>query len=65
VVSTPEKGWNIRTWKVETETRAWQQDAAPLRMRAELLRLAAWRASRSGLDGQLVDPRTGRAGPRR
>jgi carboxylate-amine ligase len=47
---------------VETEARAWQQDAAPLRMRAELLRLAAWRASRSGLDGELIDPRTGRPG---
>jgi carboxylate-amine ligase len=45
---------------VETEARAWQQDAAPLRMRAELLRLAAWRASRSGLDGPLIDPFSGR-----
>lgn len=45
---------------VETEARAWQQDAAPLRIRAELLRLAAWRASRSGLDGPLIDPFTGR-----
>ena len=45
---------------VETEGRAWRQGAAPLRMRAELLRLAAWRASRSGLDGELIDPRTGR-----
>jgi glutamate---cysteine ligase / carboxylate-amine ligase len=47
---------------VETEARAWQQDAGPLRMRPELLRLAAWRASRSGLDGELLDPRTGRPG---
>jgi glutamate---cysteine ligase / carboxylate-amine ligase len=45
---------------VETEARAWQQGAPPLRMRAELLRLASWRASRSGLDGELIDPRTGR-----
>ena len=45
---------------VETEARAWRQDAAPLRMRSELLRLAAWRASRSGLDGPLIDPFTGR-----
>jgi carboxylate-amine ligase len=44
---------------VETEARAWQQGAAPLRMRAELLRLAAWRASRSGLDGPLINPFTG------
>jgi carboxylate-amine ligase len=45
---------------VETEARAWQQGAPPLRMRAELLRLASWRASRSGLDSELIDPRTGR-----
>ena len=45
---------------VETEARAWQEGTAPLRMRPELLRLAAWRASRSGLDGPLVDPFTGR-----
>jgi glutamate---cysteine ligase / carboxylate-amine ligase len=44
---------------VETEARAWQQGAAPLRMRGELLRLGTWRASRSGLDGPLVDPFTG------
>jgi glutamate---cysteine ligase / carboxylate-amine ligase len=47
---------------VETEARAWQQGTAPLRMRAEVLRLAAWRASRSGLDGALIDPLTGRPG---
>jgi carboxylate-amine ligase len=47
---------------VETEARRWQQDAPPLRMRSELLRLAAWRASRSGLDGELIDPRTSRPG---
>ena len=47
---------------VETEGRAWREGAPPLRMRAELLRLAAWRASRSGLDGELIDPRTGRPG---
>ena len=47
---------------VETEARAWRQGAAPLRMRPELLRLATWRASRSGLGGELIDPRTGRPG---
>jgi carboxylate-amine ligase len=46
----------------ETEARAWQDGAAPLRMRPELLRLAAWRASRSGLEGSLIDPFTGRPG---
>ena len=40
---------------VETEARAWQEDAAPLRLRPELIRLASWRASRSGLDGPLVN----------
>ena len=44
---------------VETEARAWQEDAAPLRLRPELIRLASWRASRSGLDGPLIDPFTG------
>jgi carboxylate-amine ligase len=32
-------------------------------VRPELLRLAAWRAGRSGLSGELVDPRTGRPAP--
>ena len=44
---------------VETEARAWQEDTAPLRLRPELIRLASWRASRSGLDGPLIDPFTG------
>jgi len=48
---------------VETEARAWQEGAAPLRMRTELLQLAAWRASRSGLYGPLVDPFSGRPAP--
>ena len=44
---------------VETEARAsWEARPAP-RVRTELLRLAAWRASRSGLDGALVNPATG------
>jgi carboxylate-amine ligase len=48
---------------VETAARAWQ-DGAPARpVRTELLRLAAWRASRSGLDEHLVDPLTGRPSP--
>ncbi len=47
---------------VETEARAWQEDTAPLRLRPELTRLASWRASRSGLDGPLIDPFTGQPG---
>jgi carboxylate-amine ligase len=43
---------------VETETRAWRQGRPARRMRAELLRLAAWRASRSGIDDVLVNPAT-------
>ncbi len=47
---------------VETEARAWQEGAAPLRLRPELIRLASWRASRSGLEGPLVNPLTGQPG---
>jgi carboxylate-amine ligase len=44
---------------VETEARGWWQGTAPLRRRGELLRLAAWRASRSGLSDVLLSPLTG------
>jgi carboxylate-amine ligase len=44
---------------VETEARRWRQGRAPLRRRGELLRLAAWRASRSGLSDVLLSPLTG------
>jgi carboxylate-amine ligase len=44
---------------VETEARRWRQGQPIQRSRVELLRLAAWRASRSGLDDVLVNPRTG------
>ena len=43
---------------VETAARAWAAGHPPQPVRMELLRLAAWRAGRSGLDGDLVDPRT-------
>jgi len=44
---------------VETEARA-ARDGKPVRpTRTELLRLAGWRASRSGLDDDLLDPMTG------
>ncbi|MGH3591853.1 MAG: carboxylate-amine ligase, partial [Pseudonocardiaceae bacterium] len=39
---------------VETAARAWQHDQPPTPMRVELLRLAGWRAARSGLDGSLI-----------
>jgi glutamate---cysteine ligase / carboxylate-amine ligase len=48
---------------VETEARAWREGKPPLRTRTELLRLAAWRASRSGLDGALLSPLDGKPGP--
>lgn len=41
---------------VETAARAWRQGQPPTSMRVELLRLAAWRAARSGLDGSLIGP---------
>jgi carboxylate-amine ligase len=44
---------------VDTEAQAWRQGTAPLRWRGELLRLAAWRASRSGLSDVLLSPLTG------
>jgi len=43
---------------VDTEARRWQAGADMPRQRTEMLRLAAWRASRSGLDDVLLDPRT-------
>jgi glutamate---cysteine ligase / carboxylate-amine ligase len=44
---------------VETEARRWRQGQPIQPRRPELLRLAAWRASRSGLDDVLVHPGTG------
>jgi carboxylate-amine ligase len=50
---------------VDTAARAWAagRDAGPVRV--ELLRLASWRAGRSGLDGDLLDPRSHRPAPAR
>lgn len=47
---------------VETAARSWRAGVPPAPLRTELLRLAGWRAGRSGLDGDLVDP-TGRPVP--
>ncbi|MGE3288879.1 MAG: glutamate--cysteine ligase [Pseudonocardia sp.] len=50
---------------VETAVRAWR-DGVPVRpVRTEVLRLAAWRAGRSGVDGALLDPATWRPAPAR
>jgi len=40
---------------VETGARQWRDGVPPVPVRTELIRLATWRAARSGLDGELVD----------
>jgi carboxylate-amine ligase len=45
---------------VETEARSWREGKPVQHTRAEMLRLAAWRASRSGLDDALLHPMTGK-----
>jgi glutamate---cysteine ligase / carboxylate-amine ligase len=41
---------------VETAVREWRADVPPDPVRLELLRLAMWRAARSGVDAVLLDP---------
>jgi carboxylate-amine ligase len=48
---------------VQTAADAAARGAAPDPVRTEVLRLATWRASRSGLEGDLLDPRTWRPAP--
>jgi carboxylate-amine ligase len=48
---------------VETAVRQWQDGGHPDPIRLEVLRLASWRAGRSGLDGQLLDPSCWRPTP--
>ncbi|MFD6876376.1 MULTISPECIES: glutamate--cysteine ligase [unclassified Streptomyces] len=43
---------------VETAARAWRAGDPPARISTSLLRLASWRAGRSGLDGPLLHPET-------
>jgi carboxylate-amine ligase len=50
---------------VETEARRWRAGGGSPHPRIEMLRLAAWRASRSGLDDVLLSPVTGRPEPAR
>ncbi|MHA6796792.1 carboxylate-amine ligase [Pseudonocardia bannensis] len=45
---------------VETAVRGRRAGCAPDPVRTEVLRLASWRAGRSGLDGELLDPTTWR-----
>jgi carboxylate-amine ligase len=44
---------------VETEALRWRAGADAPRQRTEMLRLAAWRASRSGMQDDLLNPLTG------
>jgi carboxylate-amine ligase len=44
---------------VETEARRWRAGTGTAHQRTEVVRLAAWRASRSGLDDDLLNPLTG------
>lgn len=48
---------------VETAAREWRAELPPDPVRTEVLRLAAWRAGRSGLDDELIDPRTWKPAP--
>jgi carboxylate-amine ligase len=48
---------------VETAARDAAAGVPAPAVRSELLRVAAWRAGRSGLGGELVHPRTGRPAP--
>jgi carboxylate-amine ligase len=50
---------------VDTAAREWRAERPPDPVRTDLLRLAMWRASRSGLEGDLVHPVTRRAAPAR
>ena len=45
---------------VETMAARWRAGEPSRNLRAGLLRVAAWRAARSGLSAELVDPRTGK-----
>jgi carboxylate-amine ligase len=47
---------------VDTAARSWRAGEPADPVRTELLRLVSWRAGRSGLDGDLVDP-AGRPAP--
>ncbi|WP_234997471.1 glutamate--cysteine ligase [Pseudonocardia thermophila] len=50
---------------VTTAAQEWAAGRAPDPVPAPVLRLATWRAARSGLSGALLDPRTGRPAPAR
>ncbi|WP_329041792.1 glutamate--cysteine ligase [Streptomyces sp. NBC_00178] len=48
---------------VETAARDWRSGKEPDPVAVSMLRMAAWQAGRSGMDGDLLDPRTMRPAP--
>ena len=50
---------------VETAAREWSDDSPPPPVPAEMLRLASWRASKSGLEDELLHPLNSRRSPAR
>ncbi|MGY1739716.1 MULTISPECIES: carboxylate-amine ligase [unclassified Blastococcus] len=48
---------------VETAAREWRDGVPAPQVRTELVRVAGWRAARSGLGGELVSPLDGRPAP--
>jgi carboxylate-amine ligase len=48
---------------VETAARSWASGEPPPDTRTEVVRMMGWRAARWGLDGDLLDPGTGRPRP--
>jgi glutamate---cysteine ligase / carboxylate-amine ligase len=48
---------------VDTAAREWRSGVLPVPVPAAVLRLAAWRASKSGITGELLDPVTATALP--
>ncbi|MET3936641.1 carboxylate-amine ligase [Arthrobacter sp. OAP107] len=48
---------------VETAAREWRDGVEPVAVPSALLRLAGWKASRWGLQGELLDPHTHRPAP--
>ncbi|WP_239579386.1 carboxylate-amine ligase [Microlunatus panaciterrae] len=48
---------------VETAAREWRSGRQPEPVRSQLVRMAAWRAGRSSIDAELLDPRTSQPRP--
>ncbi|MFE6280816.1 glutamate--cysteine ligase [Streptomyces sp. NPDC057877] len=63
--STPVLIATLARGLVETAAREWRAGRAPVDHSVSLLRLADWRAARSGLTGELLHPATMRPAPAR